>query len=189
MINRIIGEIEKCLEQENYIAALSMALILPDICGKADRPTENTGVRYKKWYKENVLREKSSDPYGTDMPYLSEEVIYQLRNSMLHQGTPNVNAASIKEERCKIDQFVLFVDDPYRSGLSTISYGKEWKIVNRKLEINLILTCTQICRAAKKYYENYIERFDFFNYSFEDRKKSREEYKRELDLLQDERKE
>lgn len=207
MVNRIIEEIQKSLKQENYLAALTMALTLPDICGKAAEPSLGTGARYKKWYKYNVvLHEKTSDPHeadmpycGADMPYLSEEVIYQLRNSMLHQGNPNVDAKSIREERCKIDEFILFVDEPYDSGLSVVSYEKELnekklngkelnekklKITNRKLEVNLVLTCNRICNAAKEYYERNTKRFDFFNYTFENRKKSREEYERVLNLLQ-----
>lgn len=197
MVNRIIEEIQKSLKQENYLAALTMALTLPDICGKAAEPSLGTGARYKKWYKDNVvLHEKTSDPheadmpyYGADMPYLSEEVIYQLRNSMLHQGNPNVDAKSIREEQCKIDEFILFVDEPYDSGLSVVSYEKELnekelKITNRKLEVNLVLTCNRICNAAKEYYERNTKRFDFFNYTFENRKKSREEYERVLNLLQ-----
>ena len=216
MVNRIIEEIQKSLKQENYLAALTMALTLPDICGKAAEPSLGTGARYKKWYKDNVvlhektsdpqwykdnvvLHEKTSDPHEADMPYLSEEVIYQLRNSMLHQGNPNVDAKSIREERCKIDEFILFVDEPYDSGLSVVSYEKELnekklngkelnekklKITNRKLEVNLVLTCNRICNAAKEYYERNTKRFDFFNYTFENRKKSREEYERVLNLLQ-----
>lgn len=192
MVNRIIEEIQKSLKQENYLAALTMALTLPDICGKAAEPSLGTGARYKKWYKDNVvLHEKTSDPHevdmpycGADMPYLSEEVIYQLRNSMLHQGNPNVDAKSIREEQCKVDEFILFVDEPYDSGLSVVSYEKELKITNRKLEVNLVLTCNRICNAAKEYYERNTKRFDFFNYTFENRKKSREEYERVLNLLQ-----
>lgn len=197
MVNRIIEEIQKSLKQENYLAALTMALTLPDICGKAAEPSLGTGARYKKWYKDNVvLHEKTSDPHeadmpycGADMPYLSEEVIYQLRNSMLHQGNANVDAKSIREEQCKVDEFILFVDEPYDSGLSVVSYEKELnekklKITNRKLEVNLVLACNRICNAAKEYYERNTKRFDFFNYTFENRKKSREEYERVLNLLQ-----
>ena len=113
---------------------------------------------------------------------------------MLHQGNPNVDAKSIREEQCKIDEFILFVDEPYDSGLSVVSYEKKLnekelnekklKITNRKLEVNLVLTCNRICNAAKEYYERNTKRFDFFNYTFENRKKSREEYERVLNLLQ-----
>lgn len=36
MINKIIEEIDKSLEIEAYLSALSLVLILPDICGKAE---------------------------------------------------------------------------------------------------------------------------------------------------------
>lgn len=36
MINKIIEEIDKSLESEAYLSALSLVLILPDICGKAE---------------------------------------------------------------------------------------------------------------------------------------------------------
>ena len=191
MVNKIIDEIQTCLEQENYIAALTMALTLPDICGKAAEPSLGNGARYKKWYKQHIaINDEPKSVYDADMPYLSEEVMWQLRNSMLHQGNPNVDAKSIKEEQCKIDQFILFVDDPYDSGLSVVSYGNGLKeITNRKLEVNLVLTCNRICKAAKEYYENNTERFDFFNYTFENRKKSRQEYERVLNLLQGKHKE
>lgn len=191
MVNRIIDEIQICLEQENYIAALTMALTLPDICGKAAEPSLGNGARYKKWYEQHIANnDKPKSVYDADMPYLSKEVMWQLRNSMLHQGNPNVDAKSINEEQCKIDQFILFVDDPYDSGLSVVSYGNGLKgITNKKLEVNLVLTCNRICKAAKEYYENNIERFDFFNYTFENRKKSREEYERVLNLLQGKHKE
>lgn len=51
MVNRIIEEIQKSLKQENYLAALTMALTLPDICGKAAEPFLGTGARYKNGIK------------------------------------------------------------------------------------------------------------------------------------------
>ena len=88
MIDRIVSEIKTCLENDCYIAALALALTLPDVCGKAEYPNEGNTKRYIKWYNEYVGKyEKPSDPYGSDMPYSSGEVIYNLRNSLLHQGT------------------------------------------------------------------------------------------------------
>lgn len=40
MINRITDEMKKCVENECYIAALALALTLPDTCGKAEYPLE-----------------------------------------------------------------------------------------------------------------------------------------------------
>lgn len=44
-------------------------------------------------------------PYEYDMPYLNEEIIYSLRNCLLHQSTPNVEQSKIHEPRCKVDKF------------------------------------------------------------------------------------
>lgn len=46
-----IDEIEICLENECYVAALALTLTLPDIYGMAEYPDEKTvGKRYKQWY-------------------------------------------------------------------------------------------------------------------------------------------
>ena len=86
-----IADIEFCLEQERYMAALSLALTLPDICGKAEYPSEGTTSRYIKWFNRFMTQyQKVSSAYDDDMPYLSGETVYNLRNEFLHSGNPNV---------------------------------------------------------------------------------------------------
>lgn len=52
MINRLIDEINMALSHELYFATLSLALTLPDICGKAEYPDKGSTRRYKLWYDE-----------------------------------------------------------------------------------------------------------------------------------------
>lgn len=40
IFEQIIKEINICLEHECFMSALGMALTLPDICGKAEYPTD-----------------------------------------------------------------------------------------------------------------------------------------------------
>ena len=119
MINRLINEIRKCMDCDCLLAGLALALILPDICGKAEFPQENSSKkRYIQWYDETVgITEKppKSTKRNTEMPYLSGEVIYSLRCQFLHQGTPNIEAAKIKEAACKIDDFTLLLQKKTRS--------------------------------------------------------------------------
>ena len=81
---RLIDDINRALENEAYFAALALALTLPDICGKAKYPNERNGTRYINWYDEYVGKYEQC-PCETcqenKMPYLSGEVVYQLRNS------------------------------------------------------------------------------------------------------------
>ena len=117
MILRIIDEIEKALSHDLYFAALNLALTLPDICGKAEYPDLRTGERYKKWYDENVgVTEKP--PKCTEdepeMPYLSGEVVYSLRCSLLHEGNPNLQKNG--KRPIPIDRFSLVIqsEQPFR---------------------------------------------------------------------------
>ena len=106
MIDRIVHEIRMALSHELYLSALALALTLPDTCGKAEYPNEDyNGVRYKNWCSQYVITDRCDSPYGYDRPYLNEEIIYSLRNCLLHQSTPNVEQSRIHESRCKVSRF------------------------------------------------------------------------------------
>ena len=55
MIEHIIEEINHCLKNDLQIAALTMALTLPDTCGKVYLPQEKVGKRYIDWYNDLSL--------------------------------------------------------------------------------------------------------------------------------------
>ena len=112
MLIQIIDEIKKSIDNECYIAALMLALSIPDVCGKAEYPYASITKRYIQWYNTYVGKyEKPLSPYGDDMPYASGELIYNLRNSLFHQGTPNIDVEKVKEERCRVDEFRLTIND------------------------------------------------------------------------------
>ena len=55
MVDRIIQDIKGALENNLYFAALNCALTLPDICGKAEYPTERSSKkRYIDWYDKEI---------------------------------------------------------------------------------------------------------------------------------------
>lgn len=170
MIERIIKEINLSLENECYLSALGMALTLPDICGKAEYPNEkSTTKRYIEWFNTYVgSYEKFSGPYGDDMPYLSGEVLYNLRNSFLHQGTPNLCAGKIKNERCQIDDFILVIDDYTKSGHSHVAYDDKMNVSYKQLQVNLCNLCVRLSHVAEDYYKSNKNKFNFFRYTLKD---------------------
>lgn len=169
MINRISDEVQRCLENECFTAALALALTLPDICGKAEYPCCREKARYLAWFRNYVEPgEIPGSPYGDDMPYPSAEMIYQLRCNLLHQGSLDTDSTRIDDERCKVDKFTLVITDEIDTGISTVSYGAEWKIVNRGITINIKRMCSVICKAAKTYYTDNKEKFSFFSYQIID---------------------
>lgn len=171
LIDRIIGEIREAQSHGLYLSALALALTLPDTCGKAEYPHEkNNGNRYKDWCKNYVIIDRCDSPDGCDMPYLNEDVIYSLRNSMLHQSTPNVEQNKIKEERCRVDKFELIISDTNTANgdLSMVAYGKDMRIVRRELSIYVSHLCYILCAAAESYYRDNRGKFDFIQYSIVD---------------------
>lgn len=168
MIEKIINEIKLSLKNQLYISALTLVLTLPDICGKAEYPNEKTKIRYIKWYNDNIGQyEKPPVPSNKqcDLPYLSGEVVYQLRNSVLHQGTPNIDIDNIKEPRNKIDTFILEVEPSNEFDIycDLSSYCDNLK--GKEYILNLQRLCLIICNVAESYYLENKDKFNFFKYT------------------------
>lgn len=173
MVEQIIDDVKRALDIKAYFAALTLTLTLPDICGKAQYPEAGVGKRYIDWYDEHIGKYEQcpcEHCKEVHMPYLSGEVIYSLRNSMLHQGTPNIS--SIKNTANKIDFFVLAIEkkkpfDIYTDSASVLRDNLN-DVTIREYRVNVRRLCLIICASSKGYYENNKEKFNFFNYSILD---------------------
>ncbi len=171
MIERIIEDINGALNAEAYLAALALALTLPDICARAEYgASKGSRRRYIDWFDEYIgkFEEIPTGPSGIKMPYLSGEVVYQLRCSMLHQGTPSIEKDKIKEDSCKIDQFTLVIEKRKTFDIYTDASCAMWcegseSDVTRSYYVNVQRLCLIITLAAQKYYQDCGGRFDFFD--------------------------
>lgn len=173
MLQRLINDMNNALSANCYLAALSIALMLPDICGKAAYPHLKVGDRYKAWYDDFVGKYEIPPvpegwPNDTKMPYLSGEVIYSLRNSFLHQGTPNIESEKIKAAENKIDKFSLVIESKNEFDIYSDASG----ILNGKIRtyrVNVRRLCLIIGANASAYYKENKAKFDFFNFTIIDR--------------------
>ena len=172
MLQRLIDDMNNALSANCYLAALSIALMLPDICGKAEYPDLKVGERYKAWYDEFVGKYEippvpKSGCDDTKMPYLSGEVVYSLRNSFLHQGTPNIESDKIKAAENKIDKFSLIVESKNEFNIYSDASGI-WNGSIRTYRVNIRRLCLIIGANASAYYEDNKSKFDFFNFTIID---------------------
>lgn len=160
MINKIISDCEQALNSGLYFAALALALTLPDICGKAEYPNASNKKRYVDWYDEHVALEHKHPKIREDseeLPYASGEVIYALRCSVLHQGTPGIDS-----DKCNIARFrLIWEKEPPQYLWSSSGIAVE----ERQLDLPIRTICQTILNKASSYYESNKERFNFFNYS------------------------
>lgn len=182
MLQRLIDDMNNALSANCYLAALSIALMLPDICGKAAYPNLKVGDRYKAWYDEFVGKyeippAEENCPDYTKMPYLSGEVVYSLRNSFLHQGTPNIESEKIKAEENKIDNFSLVIESKNKFGIYSDASGL-WNGKIRTYRVNIRRLCFIIGANASAYYKENKSKFNFFNYTIIDWDQEVEKMKR-----------
>ena len=159
MITQLINEIKIALDNELYFVALNSALTLPDVCGKAEYPNSSTTKRYKDWVSKYIIDKiYSKEEREQDYPYLTADVLYSLRCSLLHQATPN---AQNKEN--DLDEFVLTIegtDDEsfFHSEFAMISDTKKC------YHLSLRYLCYLLRKDAQEYYCENKSRFDFINY-------------------------
>lgn len=173
MMLRIIDDVYKALDSKAYMAALALALTIPDICGKVEYGNGNVGNRYKKWFDEYIGKYEIpnwGDRNVRDMPHLTGEVIYSLRNAVLHQGNPNINESNIHEEINKLTHFVIEVES--KKEYDIYSDSSEYSViggdVRKSYHANLRNLCMKICETARGYYDENRERFDIFDYNIVD---------------------
>lgn len=177
MVTRIHNEIKHCLDNDLHLAALALALTLPDICGKAEYPNEGNKARYIKWYDNHIgnyarSMSQSGGEDTADLPYLSGELVYQLRCSFLHSGDTDINADKLTEEQNKLTSFNLELrrhDDILASGASTyLNYGQNGDVTFRRYDVGVTYLCKIIANVALKYYTDNKDRFNFFSYNIID---------------------
>ena len=151
MINRLINEIENSLQNGNYLIALMAALTLPDICGKAEYPNEQkSSVRYIRWYDEWIGQYETYK--GSEMPFPNGEIVYNLRNSLMHEGSPKIH-----EKNNNLTSFKLVNNKPWICGGSAMVCDNG----ERELEINARNLIWKLCICSKSYYEKNKDKFNF----------------------------
>ena len=167
MIPTYVNDIRCSLKNKCYFSALSLALTLPDICGMAEFPNKSVTERYIEWYDKylGVYMTQGKDDLGGNNPWLSGEVIYNLRNTYLHQGSPGIASDKVKEEANQLDEFILMLGDGtfFQEATINIEVGIQatGKKTYKKKIVDVTFLCESICGVALWYYENNQEKFKF----------------------------
>ena len=171
MIKELTWEICKCLKDGYYMAALTSALTIPDICGKAEYPEmeKQTKKRYVDWCNKYLGKSQKGSFLKVGEFYQNGELVYSLRCSLLHQGNPNIED-SVSKKNDIIYFELLYQKSSDGSGCRWTSEAQlieddgEEKAVNIKYSVDIKLLCYKLCIAARDFYNKNKEKFDFFNY-------------------------
>ena len=158
MVELYVNDIENALKNKSYFSALAMSLALPDICGAAEYPNEtSTAKRYIEWYNKYLGEYMSDD---SSNPYLSGEIVYNLRNTFLHAGSPNIDSNKVKDEANQLDGFGLILGDGTKIWSATLFINTS--IVKlRTMIVDVTYLCKTICDRSLWYYKNNTNKFHF----------------------------
>jgi hypothetical protein len=140
-VRELIDAVRKSIASENYYAALTQALTLPDICSRLEHPKEPSGNRYPKWFDKYLVQYSGS---------LSGKDCYALRCASTHEGSDNIEGQSKKEN---LDHFVfLSSKDPYKNPHKCLI--QDCVIQGKKesfLQLQVSIFCEDICDAAERW--------------------------------------
>lgn len=144
-MNNFINAIEKSLEEENWYAALALALALPDICANVFAPEAGSMSRYVDWYNTYLLNKYTSyiGPDKQQHIFLSGEDCYALRCSLLHEGSSDISRQRAKKA---LENFNFRIP---REGIF-IHKNK----LDQTLQLQVDVFCQDICEAAKAWMED-----------------------------------
>lgn len=160
MIDIYVENIEVSLEKKCYFSALSLALILPDICGTVEFPNKQVSERYIGWCDKYIDIFAKNEGEFEKCAYLNGEMVYNLRNTFLHTGSPNIDTDKLKEEGNQVDKFVLVVGDGTKITDMSLTMSDKSKMV-KAIYVDITFLCNTLCEYALAYYKENEDRFKF----------------------------
>lgn len=149
-------DIERALKAKAYLAALALALTLPDICGKIAYPEiAKPSIRYVKWYDEYLTKYDYPPDFDERLKFDGLKC-WKLRCAFLHEG-------SIKGMP-DIHQFRLCINEQAYLGSGPSSYDihrSPNQSPTYSIEIDVAQLCYQVLSCAKGFYNEYADKSVF----------------------------
>lgn len=139
-----VAEMNTAMEHRLYVSALNAALIIPDVCATALDPNCRTnGKKYEAWVTEYLM--PIFEGLGADD--LSASDVYQLRNSVLHNGSFATDAGKATRYH-NIRVHVFESSSQLITGSGSIGIGEECPDEDREWRLTINLTAYVHCVAS-----------------------------------------
>lgn len=168
-INDYIDEINKSIDNKNYLSALSLTLMIPDMCSKVIGLNKKSG--YVKWFNKYVYRNYYDIPKKKQIKKADKRVTntlrikfngntcYALRCSILHSGNSYVEFENKKDKiKANIDRIELCVngnsdrENQYGESVSIVSSNYDEK-KDVRIRINIVNFADTMIKGYKDFLE------------------------------------
>ena len=136
-MDTLTSAIRRSIEQQNWHAALALALVLPDICGKLQEPDAKSKDRYISWFDANLATINKSVMQGQEFVFMSAMDCYFLRCAYLHAGGEDVSEERLRDT---LNHFYFTTANQHRIR------------VDDTLTLNVGRFCEEMCQAVDKWW-------------------------------------
>lgn len=148
----IVYSIIKALESENYFGALFMALTIPDICASIDNPNEKgLGVRYKKWFQDNLKGKYYPDSmlelFENNKPELAQQLQDYEREKLKAQPVGNIAFTDTMCWKLRCSVLHAGSTDAGSYSFHLTNGDSHQNVINGVLQISVVRFCQDICSA------------------------------------------
>jgi hypothetical protein len=132
--------VRHALATGNWLAALVVALSLPDICGGCEEPRQSSRSRYERWFKKWIEPKYTAKYRTLPQPYvlLSAPDCYALRCALTHQGSGQTDRQKAADA---LTRFEFRVSPPP----TYVHMNQD----NGTLQLDVAVFCSDICTAVE----------------------------------------
>ncbi|WP_127599967.1 hypothetical protein [Nitratireductor alexandrii] len=134
------------IKDGNLYCALTLALMIPDICGSMEHPGPGKSQkRYEAWFEKWAEPQftRLIGPNSARSVFISAKDCFQLRCSLIHSGSARLDP----KKPANVDHF-LFFDQTSTSHLNSIIVGTD-----KFIQLRADLFCEELFKAAEKWDE------------------------------------
>ena len=164
MFDRILKEINVCLDNDATLAALALILTLPDAFGAIEYPKTSIKDRYIKWINEfarNIINRRATvalPKLGKNGEYRQIEVptdgelLFHIRNTLFHEATTKISSNKT------INSITLADDEKNQFDIYAHSFGSTMLDDNEStISVHYRLSIRALVDYLKTAAENYYD--------------------------------
>jgi hypothetical protein len=142
-MHHFVESVRRSIKEKNWYSALSMALTLPDICGRLEAPNKKSQARYEGWFDRYILGKYQTQAgrFVDAHTFLCASDCYSLRCAFLHQGD-----FSIEDQRAQTVLNNFHFIAPFGNG---IEIHKNQSGSTLQLQVDIF--CEDICSGVERW--------------------------------------
>jgi hypothetical protein len=144
-MKQFIESIRRSVERKNWYAALSIALMLPDICGQVESPNSGSKARYISWFQKHMAADYIKVIGKFPTVFFNGVDCYELRCAYFYQGEFDFTTQSLRKV---LEKFRFIVPPPG----CTVHLKRQ----NTILQLQIDIFCEEICLAVEHWLKSVV---------------------------------